>query len=65
MEEAVTDQIVRTTQIQIDQTEKANGMLEMNHMGGMTGAPGLIETDTQRADAIDENIVDIHTQNKF
>ena len=46
MEEAVTDQIVRTTQIQIDQTEKANGMLDMNHMGGITGAPGLIETDT-------------------
>lgn len=40
-------------------------MLDMNTMAGMQGAPGYGETDTQRADAIDENIVDIHTNNKF
>ena len=34
-------------------------------MAGIQGIPGYIESDSQRAAAIDENIVDIHTQNKF
>ena len=34
-------------------------------MAGMQGIPGYVETESQRAAGIDENIVDIHTQNKF
>ena len=40
-------------------------MISMGNMAGMQGIAGYNETDTQRAGVIDENIVDIHTQNKF
>lgn len=63
MEEAITDQIVKSTQIQIDQNEAALGnMVPQNIAGIAVGgpAPGG-ETDTQR---MGESIVDIQTDNK-
>ena len=60
MEEAVTDQIVKMTKIQIDQTAMVGGY----DLDGRV-APGMHElqpnTDSQRQIGIDGDIVDIQT----